>query len=232
MKKWLIKIAKKNAVLYRIAKKLYRSVRPAAPTLVPQSATISWSISCMTRVKRWKTILRHYAQVRRDNTRIVVVVHGHTLHIHRADARVIRACGSSRWIIMRRYHREAHAAQHRAHGLAAPGRGNAELHIDGGMVMIQKVWRHLKRYNPYSDLCREIRAEERGQRVLSDLDLVDPRSGALHARLCVHHGRGVPLTEGEYLPVVVIIGLDDMELLQQERLDLGQDRQHVQGHRL
>ena len=32
MKKWLIKIAKKNAVLYRIAKKLYRSVRPAAPT--------------------------------------------------------------------------------------------------------------------------------------------------------------------------------------------------------
>ena len=33
MKKWLIKIAKKNAVLYRIAKKLYRSVRPAAPTL-------------------------------------------------------------------------------------------------------------------------------------------------------------------------------------------------------
>lgn len=81
MKKWLIKIAKKNAVLYRIAKKLYRSVRPAAPTLYrSQDYFMVYQLHAL---EEMDDILRHYAQVRRDNTRIVVVVHGHTLGIHR-----------------------------------------------------------------------------------------------------------------------------------------------------
>ena len=70
MKKWLIKIAKKNAVLYRIAKKLYRS----------QDYFMVYQLHAL---EEMDDILQHYAQVRRDNTRIVVVVHGHTLDIHR-----------------------------------------------------------------------------------------------------------------------------------------------------
>lgn len=80
MKKWLIKIAKKNAVLYRIAKKLYRSVRPAAPTLY--RCNDYFMVYQLHDPCEMEAILRHYAQVRRDNTRIVIVVHGHTLRMH------------------------------------------------------------------------------------------------------------------------------------------------------
>ena len=75
MKKWLIKIAKKNAVLYRIAKKLYRSVRPAAPTLY--RCNDYFMVYQLHDPCEMEAILRHYAQVRRDNTRIVIVVRCH-----------------------------------------------------------------------------------------------------------------------------------------------------------
>lgn len=61
MKKWLIKIAKKNAVLYRIAKKLYRSVRPAAPTLYrSQDYFMVYQLHAL---EEMDDILQHYAQV-------------------------------------------------------------------------------------------------------------------------------------------------------------------------
>ena len=81
MKKWLIKIAKKNAVLYRIAKKLYRSVRPAAPTLYrSQDYFMVYQLHAL---EEMDDILRHYAQVRRDNTPLCCLGHGPTLDIHR-----------------------------------------------------------------------------------------------------------------------------------------------------
>ena len=79
--------------------------------------------------------------------------------------------------------------------------------------MIQKVWRHLKRYNPYSIYAAK--SELKSEVSASYLTWIwwIPRSGALHARLCIHHGRGVPLT-GRVSAGGGHHRLDDMEFFQ------------------
>ena len=72
--------------------------------------------------------------------------------------------------------------------------------------MIQKVWRHLKRYNPYSVYAAksELKSEVSASYLTWIWWILDP---VLFMLVYVFITVVVFRTEGEYLPVVVIIGL-------------------------
>lgn len=63
MKKYIIRIAKKNELLYRMAKRFYRSVRPAAPTLYQN---YDYVIAYRAKEEQQlSTIFAHYAQIKK-----------------------------------------------------------------------------------------------------------------------------------------------------------------------
>ena len=71
MKKHLIRIAKKNELLYRIAKRFYRAVRPAAPTLY---RSLDYLLAYPMKTEDELTaILAHYETLRRGNTRLLIL---------------------------------------------------------------------------------------------------------------------------------------------------------------
>lgn len=81
MKKYIIKIAKKNELLYRIAKRFYRSIRPAAPTYY---RNYDYNIAYeMEEENQLSLILDHYAKVKKTNTRLLILWKGNPLCLHR-----------------------------------------------------------------------------------------------------------------------------------------------------
>lgn len=80
MKKYLIKIAKKNELLYRIAKRFYRTIRPAAPTLYRSADYLV--VYRAAQPQDIAMIRQHYEGIRRENTRVVVLWEGEPLVLH------------------------------------------------------------------------------------------------------------------------------------------------------
>lgn len=81
MKKHLIRIAKKNEFLYRIAKRFYRAVRPAAPTLY---RSLDYLLAYPMKTEdELAAILAHYEMLRRGNTRLLILWEGDPLCLHR-----------------------------------------------------------------------------------------------------------------------------------------------------
>lgn len=81
MKKYIIRIAKKNELLYRMAKRFYRSVRPAAPTLYQN---YDYVIAYRAKEEQQlSTIFAHYAQIKKGNTRLLIFWEGEPLLLHR-----------------------------------------------------------------------------------------------------------------------------------------------------
>lgn len=81
MKAFFIKIAKKNRILYAIAKKCYRSVKPAKKTEYRNRLFyLGYELNAEEQIP---IILKHYAQLENNSTRLVILVHGHVLDIHR-----------------------------------------------------------------------------------------------------------------------------------------------------
>lgn len=80
MKNFVIRLVKGNPVLYRGAKKVYRTFRPAKPTVYRNSDyRIVYQISDPEEMPR---ILSHYNSLRRGNTRLVILVKGNPLKMH------------------------------------------------------------------------------------------------------------------------------------------------------
>ena len=69
MKKYLIKIAKKNELLYRIAKRFYRTIRPAAPTLYRSADYLV--VYRAAQPQDIAMIRQHYEGIRRENTLVL-----------------------------------------------------------------------------------------------------------------------------------------------------------------
>ena len=81
MKKRLIRIAKKNELLYRIAKRCYRTLRPAAPTVY---RSLDYLLAYpMKHESQLSDVLAHYESVRRENTRLLILWEGEPLCLHR-----------------------------------------------------------------------------------------------------------------------------------------------------
>ncbi len=80
MKNFVIRLVKNNPVLYRGAKKVYRTFQPAGPTVYRNhDLCITYIIQ---NTEEMPQILAHYNSLRRENTRIVVLVAGNTLKMH------------------------------------------------------------------------------------------------------------------------------------------------------
>ena len=80
MKNFVIRFVKNNPVLYRGAKKVYRTFQPAKPTIYRNN---DYSIVyCLDDPDEMRNIIAHYNDLRRENTRIVVVVSGNELKLH------------------------------------------------------------------------------------------------------------------------------------------------------
>lgn len=80
MKNFVIKLVKNNPVLYRGAKKVYRTFQPAKPTIYRNDDySIVYQLSDPQEMPE---ILSHYNSFRRENTRLVVLVRGNTLKMH------------------------------------------------------------------------------------------------------------------------------------------------------
>ncbi len=81
MKKYVIQLAKKNELLYRIAKRFYRTIRPAAPTFYRNyDYIITYE---MKEEHEISLILEHYAKVKKTNTRLLILWGGDPLCLHR-----------------------------------------------------------------------------------------------------------------------------------------------------
>ena len=80
MKNFVIKLVKNNPVLYRSAKKVYRTFQPAKPTVYRNNDySIVYQIYSPEEMKK---VIAHYNSFRRENTRLVVLVRGNTLKMH------------------------------------------------------------------------------------------------------------------------------------------------------
>lgn len=80
MKNFVIRLVKNNPVLYRGAKKVYRTFQPAKPTIYRSS---DYNIVYrLTDPEEMPQILAHYNSYRRPGIRLVVLVCGNTLNMH------------------------------------------------------------------------------------------------------------------------------------------------------
>lgn len=80
MKNFVIRLVKNNPVLYRGAKKVYRTFQPAKPTVYRSNDyRIVYQISDPGEMPQ---VLAHYNGFRKENTRIVVLVKGNALKMH------------------------------------------------------------------------------------------------------------------------------------------------------
>ena len=80
MKNFVIKLVKNNPVLYRSAKKVYRTFQPAKPTLYRNDVCrVVYQISDPGEIP---AILAHYNSYRRENTVLVILVKGNTLQMN------------------------------------------------------------------------------------------------------------------------------------------------------
>lgn len=80
MKNFVIRLVKNNPVLYRGAKKVYRTFQPANPTVYRNNDySIVYQISDP---EEMQDVIAHYNGCRRDNTRLVILVRGNTLKMH------------------------------------------------------------------------------------------------------------------------------------------------------
>lgn len=80
MKNFVIKLVKNNPVLYRSAKKVYRTFQPAKPTVYRNNDySIVYQIYSPEEMKK---VIAHYNSFRQENTRLVVLVRGNTLKMH------------------------------------------------------------------------------------------------------------------------------------------------------
>lgn len=80
MKNFVIRFVKNNPILYRGAKKVYRTFQPAKPTIYRNN-----DYSILYRLDdpdEMKNIIAHYNDLRRENTKIVVLVSGNELKLH------------------------------------------------------------------------------------------------------------------------------------------------------
>lgn len=80
MKNFVIRFVKNNPILYRGAKKVYRTFQPAKPTIYRNN-----DYSIVYRLDdpdEMKNIITHYNDLRRENTKIVVLVSGNELKLH------------------------------------------------------------------------------------------------------------------------------------------------------
>ena len=80
MKNFVIRFVKNNPILYRGAKKVYRTFQPAKPTIYRNN-----DYSIVYRLDdpdEMKNIIAHYNDLRRENTKIVVLVSGNELNLH------------------------------------------------------------------------------------------------------------------------------------------------------
>ena len=80
MKNFVIRFVKNNPILYRGAKKVYRTFQPAKPTIYRNN-----DYSIVYRLddpEEMKNIIAHYNDLRRENTKIVVLVSGNELKLH------------------------------------------------------------------------------------------------------------------------------------------------------
>ena len=79
MKNFVIRFVKNNPILYRGAKKVYRTFQPAKPTIYRNN-----DYSIVYRLDdpdEMKNIIAHYNDLRRENTKIVVLVSGNELKL-------------------------------------------------------------------------------------------------------------------------------------------------------
>ena len=91
MKNFVIRFVKNNPVLYGGAKKVYRTFQPAKPTIYRNN---DYSIVYrLNNPDEMGSILDHYNDLRRENTRIVVLVSGNELKVHS----LIRMYPPARW---------------------------------------------------------------------------------------------------------------------------------------
>lgn len=80
MKNFVIKLVKDNPVLYRGAKKVYRTFQPAKPTVYRNNDyRIVYLISDPVEMPE---IIAHYNSYRRENTSLVILVKGNALKMH------------------------------------------------------------------------------------------------------------------------------------------------------
>lgn len=80
MKNIAVRMVKNNPILYRGAKKIYRTFQPAKPTLYRNyDYSIVYEIS---NLEDMPEILNHYEGCKRSNTRLVIIVLGNTRKIH------------------------------------------------------------------------------------------------------------------------------------------------------
>lgn len=80
MKNFVIKLVKKNPILYRGAKKVYRTFRPARPAVYQSN---EWHLVCRIQdPARMPELKAQYDRCRNQDTRLVVLVQGHTLDLH------------------------------------------------------------------------------------------------------------------------------------------------------
>lgn len=80
MKNFVIRFVKNNPILYRGAKKVYRTFQPAKPTIYRNN---DYSIVYrLDEPDEMKNIIAHYNDLRRENTKIVVLVSGNELKLH------------------------------------------------------------------------------------------------------------------------------------------------------
>lgn len=80
MKNFVIRLVKNNPVLYRGAKKVYRTFQPAKPTVY--RSNVYRIVYQITDPGEMSQVLDHYNSFRRENTRLVVLVKGNTLKMH------------------------------------------------------------------------------------------------------------------------------------------------------
>ena len=69
-----------NPILYRIAKRFYRKIKPAKPTLYQQKDY--WITCTLTKKEDIQKILSYYKQIKKDNYRLLILVEADPLEIH------------------------------------------------------------------------------------------------------------------------------------------------------
>lgn len=80
MKNFAIKFVKKNPILYQGAKKVYRTLHPARPTVYRSNAW--YLVYRISDPEEMADVMIHYNECRNQNTSLVVLVKGHTLELH------------------------------------------------------------------------------------------------------------------------------------------------------
>lgn len=128
MKKYLIKIAKKNELLYRIAKRFYRTIRPAAPTLYRSADYLV--VYRAAQPQDIAMIRQHYEGLRKENTRVVVLWEGEPLVLHS----LMRRYQGMIFLSLDYYERYQKKLMHRQYdpaGLASAGTEDFGIHIVG-----------------------------------------------------------------------------------------------------